>query len=298
VTPLVMALPGNEVLAGRLASALGWPVGALTSRRFPDGETYLRIDSECAGQEVVLFCTLDRPDEKVLHLLFLADGLRELGATRVGLVAPYLAYLRQDCRFQPGEAVTSRTCGRLISQYVDWLVTVDPHLHRYPALDRIYSIPTRIVHAAPVLAAWIREQVDRPVIVGPDDESEQWVNGIAGLVGAPHVVLHKVRRGDRDVEISLPNVSQWLGHTPVVVDDIVSSARTMIETVRQLVGHGLRPPVCVGIHGLFAGDAAEALRDAGAGRIVTTNSVPHPTNGIDMVPLVAAAVRELGRSRS
>ena len=296
MTALMVPLPGNEPFGGSLATVLGWPLGALTSRRFPDDETYLRMDSPCAGQEVAIVCTLDRPDDKLLPLVFLADTLRELGATRVGLIAPYLAYLRQDRRFQPGEAVTSRTFGHLISSYVDWLVTVDPHLHRYPALDRVYSVPARVVHAAPVLAAWIREHVQRPLIVGPDDESEQWVTNIATRVGGPYVILHKTRRGDRDVEVSLPNADQLREHTPVVADDIVSSARTMVQTVRHLVEAGLQPPVCVGIHGLFAGDAEQALRRAGARQIVTTNSVRHSTNAIDVIPLIASAVQDLSGS--
>src|SRR5690349_24214747 len=125
------------------------PLGTVDVRQFPDGEMYLRIEAECAGKSVVLVCTLDRPNDKILPLLFLADAVRALGARRVGLVAPYLAYLRQDRHFRAGEAVTSRTFARLLSGYADWLVTIDPHLHRYNRLNDIYSVPSRVVHAAP-----------------------------------------------------------------------------------------------------------------------------------------------------
>ena len=145
--------------------------------------------------------TLDRPNEKMLPVLFAAATARELGATNVGLVAPYLPYMRQDRRFKPGEAVTSREVARLLSDAVDWMVTIDPHLHRYGSLAEIYRIPTRAVHAAPLISQWIKTNASNPLIIGPDSESQQWVSAVAKAAGAPYAVLRKVRRGDRDVDI-------------------------------------------------------------------------------------------------
>ena len=293
MSAVVLALPESASLGRRVSELAALPLGIAESRQFPDGETYLRIDSECANKSVVLVCTLDRPNHKVLPLVFLADAARALGARRVGLVAPYLAYLRQDRQFRHGEAVTSRTFARLLSGYADWLVTIDPHLHRYHTLSDIYEVPNRVVHAAPALAAWIAAHVDRPVVVGPDEESAQWVTDVADRVGAPGVVMRKTRRSDQIVEVSAPDMEAYRQHTPIVVDDVVSSAQTMVETVRRLVAAGLRPPICVAVHALFSDTAEQAILDAGAARIVTTTSVPHSTNMIDVVPLLISAMREL-----
>ena len=293
MSAMVLALPGSASLASRISELAAIPLGTLESRQFPDGETYLRIGAECADKSVVLVCTLDRPNDKILPLLFLADAARTLGARRVGLVAPYLAYLRQDREFRTGEAVTSRTFARLLSGYADWLVTIDPHLHRYDTLSDIYGVPSRVVHAAPAVAAWIAARVDRPVLVGPDAESAQWVNDVANRLGAPSVVMRKERRSERGVEVSAPDMEAYQQHTPVVVDDVVSSAQTLVETVKRLVGAGLRAPVCVAVHALFSDRAEQALRNAGAAQIVTTTSVPHSTNMIDVVPLLISPIREL-----
>ena len=293
MSALILPLEGNEALAERIGELIEAPVGRVHSRRFPDGETYLRIEPDCSGRRVLIACTLAHPDDKVLPLVFLADAARAMGATRVGLVAPYLAYMRQDRQFQTGEAVTSRTLAELLSKYVDWLVTVDPHLHRYRSLAEIYSVPCRVVHAAPALAAWMAANVDRPLVVGPDQESEQWVSNVASLARAPYLVLRKVRHGDRVVDVSAPDVEAYRDRTPVIVDDIVSTASTMIETVSALMRAGLQAPVCVAVHALLADGAEPALRAAGAARVVTTTSVPHPTNAIDIVPLLADAVVEL-----
>jgi ribose-phosphate pyrophosphokinase len=290
VKPLLFALPGNEAFCARLAEALSAPVGTFEYRRFPDGESYVRLRSEVGGRKVALVCTLNSPDEKTLALIFAARTARELGATSVGLVAPYLAYMRQDKRFNPGEAVTSTHYSALLSGVFEWLVTVDPHLHRHRSLSELYRIETRVVHAAPALSAWIRENVQDPLVVGPDSESEQWAASIAAAAGAPHVALAKTRRGDREVEIALPDLGAWRGRSPVLVDDIISSGRTMAVAARMLVQRGFAAPYVVGIHGIFGGEAYAELERAGVRAIVTTDAVPHPSNRIGIAALLAEVV--------
>jgi ribose-phosphate pyrophosphokinase len=293
VSPAVFAMPGNEAMADTIALCLGEVRGQCTVRRFPDGESYVRAETAVTGREAVIVCTLDRPDERIAPLLLLASAVREFGATRVGLVAPYLAYLRQDAVFSPGECNGAKVFARWVSQHFDWLVTVDPHLHRFASLDEVYAIPARATHASPAIAAWIGRNVEAPFIVGPDSESSQWVEEVARLAGAPYVVLSKKRSGDREVEVSLPDPARIAGRTPVLVDDIVSTARTMIAAVGHLRAAGLAPPVCIGVHAVFAGDAFEALRAAGAGRVASCDTIPHPSNAIALGELVAAGVAEL-----
>lgn len=296
--PLLFAMPGNEKLAGELAAKLACDVGHLELRQFPDGETYLRLLTNPEGRAVALVCTLDHPNDKLLSLLFAAATTRELKASKVGLVSPYLAYMRQDRRFKPGEAITSRQVAQILSDAFDWLVTVDPHLHRYGSLAEIYSIPTRVIHAAPQISQWIRANVVDPLIIGPDSESEQWVAAVAKDAGAPHSVLEKTRLGDRNVEIKLGGLDQWKGRTPVLVDDSISSGRTMLEAIRLLKGQGWAPATCIAVHGLFADQSDVLLAGAGA-RVVTSNSVPHPTNSIDLTPILAARIdRLIGSAQS
>lgn len=290
IARLLLALPGNEAFARRLAGELGAEVAVVEARRFPDGESYVRLPVDPAGRAVDLVCTLAQPDEGFLRLVFAADAARELGATEVNLVAPYLAYMRQDCRFQPGESISSLSFARLLSSTFDGLVTVDPHLHRHPHLAALYTLRAQTLQSAPLLADWIAANVAAPLIIGPDEESEQWAGAIAARIGAPHAVLRKVRRGDRDVQVTLPDLSAWRARQPVLVDDIASSGRTLAVTARELASQGLRRPECVVVHALFADDAFDALAPLCA-RITSTDSVPHPTNAIGLAPLIAAALR-------
>lgn len=292
---LILPLPGNEKFACQLAQAGGWELGQIENRRFPDGETYVRILSDVRDKAVDLVCTLAQPDKGFLRLVFAADVARALGAREVTLIAPYLSYMRQDCRFQPGEAVTSKTFARLISANFDRLVTVDPHLHRYPALSALYTIPAVALHAAPLLADWIAAEIGSPLLLGPDEESEQWVSAIAARIGAPYAVLRKIRHGDRSVEIELPDLSEWHGRQPVLVDDIASSGHTLIEAARKIPVLGFPRPVVAVVHGIFAEDSHERLK-ALAEPIVSSDSVPHESNAIALAPLIADALAVTDRA--
>lgn len=291
--PIIFALPGNEDLAEKLVVRLDAELGQVIIRRFPDGESYVRVDSEVRARSVLVVSTMHRPDDKILPLYFLSRTIRSLGAEKIVLIAPYLAYMRQDTRFRPGEGITSKHFGALISQIADGLVTVDPHLHRHSSLSEIYHIPTRVVHAAGHISEWIRKNVEDPVLIGPDSESEQWVSEVADDVGAPYFVLKKIRRGDREVEITLPPVEAFKGQTPVLVDDIISTGRTFIETVEQLRKADFKPPVCVGVHAVFSGSAYEDLKKSGVRDIVTCNTIMHETNKIDVSDLLVAGWTKL-----
>lgn len=291
--PIVLPWPGQQAWALGLAAALGAPTGAATVRRFPDGESFVRVEQPVRGHAVVVVCSLDHPDDKLVPLMLLAAAAREAGAARVLLAAPYLCYMRQDIAFHPGETASARHMARWLGACFDGVATVDPHLHRIARLEDVFSVPCRHVRAAPAIAAWVAREVRRPLLVGPDEESAQWVHDVARRAGAPCIVLSKQRRGDREVEVSVPEVARWQGHTPVLVDDIISTGRTLVETIGHLRRAGMAPPVCVAVHALFAEGAQEALRQAGAARVVSCDTVAHPSNTIGLAAELAAAVADL-----
>jgi len=288
--PIVFALSGNEALAKNIAKAINADLGKVVIRNFPDGETYVRVLSEVRKRKTIIVCTLAYPDEKLLPLYFLSKTLKSLGADCTCLIAPYLAYMRQDKVFNQGEGVTSEYFASLISGFADSLITIDPHLHRRNSMSDIYSIPCTVIHASELISKWIKENVILPLLIGPDSESEQWVSEVAKNAGAPFIVLEKIRHGDKDVEVSVPNVEKYKEHTPVLVDDIISTARTMIETVQHLKGAGMKPPVCIGVHGVFSDGAFVDLKNSGASRVVTCNTVLHESNGIDIDTILSNAI--------
>jgi ribose-phosphate pyrophosphokinase len=286
---IFFALPGNEQLAIPITGKLNAEMGEITVRLFPDGETYLRILSNVKEKEVYIVCTLNTPNDKIMPLYFLAKTAKEQGAKRVHLIAPYLGYMRQDKSFNPGEAITSAYFATLLSSTVDSLITIDPHLHRRKSLSEIYTIPSTVLHADVLISDWIKKNIKNPVLVGPDSESEQWVAEVAKNANAPYIVLQKIRIGDKEVQVSIPHLEKYSNHTPVLVDDIISTAKTMIETVKHLNTFKMNPPVCIGVHAIFAENAYEELKQAGVSEIITCNTILHPSNNIDVVELLVGA---------
>lgn len=278
-------------LAASLAQQLGVEQGKTSQRLFPDGESYVRIDTPVENRHCIVLADLSRPNRKYLPLVFLVQTLREFGAASVGLVAPYLSYMRQDRRFIEGEAITSRIFAQHLSAQIDWLVTVDPHLHRYHTLDEIYSIPSRVVSAAPLLGDWLKDQTNL-VLVGPDAESEQWVSRIASHSGHPFIIGNKQRFGDRDVRVSLPDLSTYKQCTAVIIDDVIASGQTILKCITALQKQGIDRIKCAGVHGVFADGVDADLLAAGLDELATTNTIVHASNAMDITPVLLRPVRE------
>lgn len=276
----------DEKLAFDLAHGLSWQQGTVKVHEFPDGEISLRIMSAIKSPNVFLLANLHQPNEKLIKLIFFAETVRDAGAKTVTLIAPYLSYMRLDEVSRPGEGLTSRYFAQLLSQYFDRLITVDPHLHRYRSLADIYTLNAEVVHAAPLIANWVWRHVDNPLIIGPDEESEQWIKVIAREAKIPFVVFKKKRYGDETVSISAPLMAEYRDHMPVLIDDIISTASTMIQGVKVLQSSGMKKPICIGIHPVFAKGAEENLLAAGAEKIVSVNTIPHHTNEIDISPAI------------
>lgn len=279
---VLLIYPGNESLGEKIIAGSGCEKADFALRFFPDGEIYFRLISDVTDKYVSILCTLDRPNEKILPLFFMAQIAREQGAAQVRLIAPYLAYMRQDNAFHPGESVVAKHFASLLSACFDSLVTVDPHLHRIRSLDEIYHLPVKTFHSAPLIASWIRHYIPQGFLIGPDGESRQWVTEVANAGGCPYIIGGKVRMGDRSVRVDLPDLRHFHHLTPILIDDIISTGDTMKKIIYRLRELELRAPVCIAVHAVFSGTAYQELLAAGAARVVTCNTISHPSNGIDI----------------
>lgn len=289
---LLLTFADYQAPGERLAAALGVPFAPVAVHRFPDGESRVRLPTDLPAH-VVLCRSLNQPNDKLVELLLCARTARELGARRLTLVAPYLCYMRQDIANRPGEGVSQRILGQWLAEWFDDVITVDPHLHRISRLEQAIPLKNAIaVSAGLAMGRFLRAQFDDAVLLGPDGESEQWVAEIAGDMGFDFAVASKIRGGDRDVRITLPDYD-FNGRRVVMVDDMASTGRTLACTLGLLRQAGAGEVYAAITHPLFCGDAEACIRAAGVCDIWSTDSIEHATSRIPLAGLLSDAVKAL-----
>lgn len=278
----------------RLAELAGLTPQVIERHRFPDGELKLRLPPSLPSR-VVILRSLHDPNEKLIELLLAAQTARELSAEHLTLVAPYLAYMRQDMAFKPGEVVSQRIVGKWLASLFDALITVDPHLHRVATLED--AVPVRegvVLSGAPLLGDLIAQHHAHPFLMGPDNESAQWVAKAALRHGFDHAVCQKVRHGDQAVDIALPLVDVR-ERAVVLLDDVASSGRTVARAAQLLLAAGAASVDVAITHALFAGDAFQVLVDAGVSQVWSTDCIAHPSNAVSVAPAIAHALNNLNQ---
>jgi len=268
--------------------------GECDVHRFPDGETLVTVSpaESLAGRVVAIYRSLHDPNAKLVELMLAANALRALGATKLILITPYLPYMRQDRAFKPGQAVSQATIGGFLAGLFDGIVTVQPHLHRTKSLSAVFGDKRAFdLRAGGAIAAHMRRLADPSrVIVGPDEESETLVRDVVDVLGVSWFVARKVRRGDNEVEIELPQNLDIAGLPIAIVDDIVSSGGTIAALAKALKAAGAGEIKVYAVHALFDQRAAYLMMRAGVSKIRSLSTVPHTTNAIGVVDLICSGL--------
>lgn len=290
--PLLLCFEDEQDSAERIAQAGGLNLAVIERHHFPDGELKLRLPDSLPPR-VAILRTLSEPNEKLVELLLAAQTARELGARHLTLIAPYLAYMRQDIAFHPGEAISQRIVGRFLASLFNAVITVDPHLHRVATLQEAVPVPQAMVlSGAHLLSDLIASRRQKPMLVGPDEESAQWIALAAARHGFDHAVCRKVRHGDRAVDVALSDISV-AGRQVVLLDDVASTGHTVARAATLLLAAGAASVDVAVTHALFAGDALEVMHKAHVGEVWSTDCISHASNAVSMAEPLAQALAQL-----
>ena len=283
-------------LATQVGSQLGLGVQPISVHSFPDGESLVSVGTSGTDRALV-FRSLDHPNEKLFEVLLAADALRRQGIREVGLVAPYLGYMRQDKVFRPGEPISQQVMARALDAGFSEIFTVEAHLHRISQLSEIFACRAESISASDPIARWLEVQPQPIVLIGPDAESEPWIRAIGESAHLDWIVASKTRTGDRRVQIDLPPLppGAWQAW---IVDDIASSGATLEAIIQILKDRGVEDVGAVIVHPLLDPGAHERLRRAGLDRLVSTNSIADPTNEISLAMLLAESISNHGQLRN
>lgn len=283
---MVLGFAEYQTQASALAAQLSLPYATISVHHFPDGESQLTLPSPLPEQ-LIICRSLNQPNDKLIELLLTAGSARRHGVKKLILVAPYLCYMRQDKAFHQGEVVSQQIIGKLLADAFDQVLTVDAHLHRIANLQQ--AIPTQqainITATAP-MAAFIQQTLAKPLLIGPDSESEQWVSAIAAHQHLDYAIASKQRLGDKHVEVTLPEAN-YTGRDIVLVDDMASTGHTLLEAAKKIQAFAPASISVLVTHALFINHADADLNNAGIDHIWSCDSVPHPSNCITLAPLLA-----------
>jgi len=284
--------------AEKLALCLSFPIKQIELHQFPDGETKVTLP-EKLPRNIIICRSLNQPNEKLIELIIAASAARDQGVEHITLVAPYLCYMRQDKAFKAGEAISQKIIGKLLSEYFDSVITIDPHLHRINNL--VEAIPNKAaitLHASHAIANFLQQKFKQPIIIGPDEESEQWVKAIADPHQWQYTIATKQRYSDRDVDVSFSNGDSPNSTEPnlteqdiIIVDDIASTGKTLEQAVIQIKQQNPKSISIIVTHAFFVDSAIERLNSLGVNNIWSSDSIPHPSNAFSIIDTVATQLK-------
>jgi len=301
---LVLGFEEYLTPAKQLAELIKADFSLVRLHHFPDGETKITLP-ENLPKKLVICRTLNQPNHKLTELIITASAARNQGVEHITLVAPYLCYMRQDIAFNAGEAVSQKIIGKLLSDYFDSVITIDPHLHRINKLiEAIPSTQAITLHATNAMSVFLQQHFNSPIIIGPDEESAQWVKAIAEPQSWRYSIANKQRFDDKHVAVSLGELTlsesysselQSANEQPmnienqdiVIVDDIASTGKTLEQTVQQLAPY---KPASISVlvsHAFFVDGSIERLNSLGVNNIWSSDSVIHSSNAFSIIDTIA-----------
>ncbi|KPV64185.1 MAG: Ribose-phosphate pyrophosphokinase [Candidatus Bathyarchaeota archaeon BA2] len=291
---IVIPGPASQDLGRKVADTLKSRTVPVVFKTFPDGESYLRLDGNVTGEEVVIVQTTGPPqDVHIMQLFLMVDVAKDLGAKKVTVVVPYLAYARQDKRFLPGEAISIETFIKLIeASGIDRFLTVN--IHEEGVLNK-FSVPAENLSAMTLLAEYFKKKgLTGAFSLAPDQGALELVKEADKVLNGGCGWLRKERdrlTGEIGVEEKKFDIR---GRDVIVFDDIISTGGTIAAAVKMLKEQGARKVYAACAHPLLVGEAQKKIMQSGAEEIVGTDCVPSPVSVVSVAPLIAEALAERG----
>lgn len=276
---IVCGDPSNKLLSEGIAKKAGSLIFYPEITVFPDSEQRVRIPQEkIAGEKVFLVKSISAPvDSAVVQLSFIVDALNKNGADKVIGIIPYIPYMRADHMFRTGEAVPLEVIIKMIEDAgLHEIIAVDPHSIKIPEL---FKIPIHSLTALKIFAQKIKEiEPDKKkiTIVSPDMGGIRRLKQLDKILGnVNQVVINK----DRNYETGSIRVAEYEGvirDKCFIIDDIISTGKTIVQAVDTLVQNGAEDVYVFGTHPVLSENASELLENSKAEKIFVTDSIPVP----------------------
>ena len=270
---ILIAGPSANGISERLAELSGEKAYSAVHKVFPDGESYIKIPTEIAGEDVAVIQSTNTPQDKsLMELFFMIDKVRAAGAKSVTAIVPYMGYMRQNKEFNEGEAVSISTIISILNSLrLDNLITIQPHKS---GPLRAFKGKTVIVDVIRKMARYAGEGMHNPLVLAPDKGALEIARKAAASIGCAYTYIDKERLNDTKVGIKHSPSESMTGKDVMIIDDMISTGGTIVQAAEFARSRGAENVRVAAVHLIMAGNAEEKLRNAGISEICGTNTLP------------------------
>jgi len=281
---LIIGGSASQRLAAGIAKELDEILCPLETRRFPDGERYIRIGGNIESEAIVIQSTGYPQDENLLELFLILRTLKSLDVTSIKVVIPYFGYGRQEKQFKSGEAVSAAVIAELL-ETTGATEIFSINLHEDGLCD-MFNIPAHNLSAMPLIAEYIGEILKHPLIVAPDKGALPFAEEIATILGCECDYLEKTRISPDKVETKIKNLDVK-NREAVIIDDIISTGGTIVNASRILSKHGARKVLVSCVHPVLVDDALLKIFATGVDDVIATDTLNSDVSVISVANLLA-----------
>ena len=266
----------NNPLAAEIADLLGTGLGDVSIHEAPDSETLVMVNESVRGCDVYVVQPTSAPvNDNLMHLLLIIDALRRASAKRITAVIPYFGYSRQERMAHGREPISAKVVADMLQSVgVDRIILTDIHA---PAMQGFFNIPLETLSAVPLIIDYLKQRdLSDSVIVAPDVGRAKLAERYAESLGVPLALIHKARESATTSRI-VGMIGDLKGKYPIIIDDIISTGGTIVETAHAVINAGAKPLLCLAaVHGLLAGSAPDRLNQDFINEVVLTDTVHIP----------------------
>ncbi len=280
---MLFALNSSHAFGEQVGQHLGLALSGHEEREFEDGEHETRPLCSVRGRDVFIIQSLYADhqlsgNDKLCRLLFFVGALKDAGAARVSVVAPYLAYARKDRKTKPRDPVTTRYIATLFEAVgTDTLVTLD--VHNVAAFQNAFRCGAEHLEGGRMFSHYFAPllQGREVVVVAPDaggiKRAERFRRLLSQLREKPVGLAFAEKHRSGGIVGGDLLVGEVKGKDVVIIDDLISTGTTVMRTATACHALGAARAFAVATHGLFTGDANTILADAALERIVIADTV-------------------------
>lgn len=285
---LIIGGSASQKLAAKIAKELECPLIPIETRRFPDGERYIRIKGKLDNEAIVVQSTGYPQDENLIELFLILKNLKSMGIEKIKVIIPYFGYGRQERRFKSGEAVSAVIISELLEVAgASEIFCINLHEEN---ITEFFKIPVHNLSAMPIIANHIKETLDNPVIVAPDKGALGFAKEIAEILNCEYDYLEKTRISPEVVETKPKNIDVN-GKEAVIIDDIISTGGTIVNATGILKELGASKVIVSCVHPVLVEDALLKIFAAGVDDVLSTDTLLSDVSVISVASLVAKALK-------